>query len=173
MRTDKPRLVTRRAGVNDELIHFPNMFGTSYRFADLRSPTVNCLFHGTYSTGNPLYDWGNARLGAISHMSPPPWIRGMGTYNWLQVLWHCGGMQSAGCIELNLHQRPLQSIYELVQVDFRQENAFTTPLLTSSSLCRNKVSNTQVERHSRPTHQLHFVLATKIGVGYSSPPWPS
>ena len=57
------------AGVNDELIHFPNTFGTSYRFADLQSTTVNCHFLETYGTGNPLYDWGNARLRAISHGS--------------------------------------------------------------------------------------------------------
>jgi hypothetical protein len=67
--TDEPRLVTRQRGVNDELIHFPNTFGTSYRFVDLQNPEVNCRFHETCSSGNSLYDWGNARLRTISHGS--------------------------------------------------------------------------------------------------------
>jgi hypothetical protein len=57
------------AGVNDELIHLPNTLGTSHRCADLRSLTVNCRLHEIYSIGNPLYDWGNDRLSAISHGS--------------------------------------------------------------------------------------------------------
>jgi len=52
--TDEPCLVTRqRGGVNDELIHFPDTIDTSYRFVDLRSPKVNCRFHGTYSAQKP------------------------------------------------------------------------------------------------------------------------
>ena len=51
--TDKPPSSHATEGVNDELIHFPNTFGTSYRFADLRSPTVNCRFRESYSTRKP------------------------------------------------------------------------------------------------------------------------
>src|SRR6266403_5312217 len=48
---DKPRPVTRqRRAVNDEPIHFPNTPGTSYRFADLRSPTVNFTKHTLQET---------------------------------------------------------------------------------------------------------------------------
>jgi hypothetical protein len=52
-----------KQAVNDEPIHFPSMFGTSYRFADLRIPKlVSFRLHEAHIC-HPLYACGNDRLG--------------------------------------------------------------------------------------------------------------